>query len=141
MHPSLHHPSLHPRVYLCKLFKHLREKKQERYKAWLGVFLALIFILIFALASQPSPAMDITHAFLKIKCYQDCKEWQMRIIILVIHDFLHYIIHTLNPIIVGAMVVTVLVIKAIWFDIDIDEKTKPDSIDETDHGRSGNSHM
>ena len=132
MHPSLHHPSLHPRVYLCKLFKHLREKKQEHYKAWLGVFLALIFILIFALASQPSPAMGIAHAFLTNKCYQDCKERQMRIVILVIYDFLHYIIHTLSPIIVGAMVGTVLVIKAIWFDIDIDEKTKPDSIDETD---------
>ena len=132
MHPSLHHTSLHPRVHLRKLFERLCEDTQKHYKFWLGVFLAVIFVLIFALTSQPSPTMGVAHAFLKNKCFPDCKERQTYLVFLVIYDFLHYILHTFSPIIVGAMVLTVLEVIAIWFHIDMDEKTKPDSIDKTD---------
>ena len=131
MHPSLHHPSLEPRKYLRKMFTKLCEERQKHYKAWLGIFIALIFILVFALASQPPPPMGIAHAFIKNKCYPDCEEQQLVLIIRVIYDILHYILHTLSPIIVGSMVITVLVVRAIWFHIDMDEKTKPDSIDKT----------
>ena len=131
VHPSLHHPSLHPRVYLSKLFGDLCKKGQKHYKAWLGIFLTLIFIIIFALSSQPSPPLGIAHAFIKNKCYPDCKERQTYLVFFVIYDVLHYILHTFSPIIVGAMVLTVLEVKAIWFHIEINEKTIPDSIDET----------
>ena len=124
MHNSPNHPSLEPCVYLSKLFENLRNKKLKHYRAWIGMLLALVFIIIFTLLSLATPIMDIAHAFIANKCYPDCKEQQLILIFTVVYESVHFIVHALSPVIVAGMVVTVLVVKAIWFHIDMKDEKK-----------------
>ena len=128
MHKSSKHPSLKPSDDLSKLFKHLKDKKLKHYRAWIGILLALVFIIIFALLSLATPIMDIAHAFIVNKCYPDCKEQRLILIFTVVYESVHFIVHALSPVIVAGMVVTVLVVKAIWFHIDMKDETKTDDI-------------
>ena len=127
VHKSLKHPSLKPIVYLRKLFGDLRAKKLKRYcRAWMGIILGSVFVVIFTLCSLVSHIMDMVHA---VKINECCKEQPL--VFILFYESVHLINHTLSPLIVAGMVVTVLEVKAIWFHIDMDDKLEPDRVDDT----------
>ena len=130
VHHSSKHPSLDTTANLRKLFEDLRANKVKHYRAWMGIFLASVFTIIFALFSLATPIMDIAHAFIVNKCYPDCKEQQLILIFTVVYESVHFIVHTISPIIVAGMVVTVLEVKAIWFHIDMNKETNSDRKDD-----------
>ena len=131
MHKSSNHPDLKPCDDLSKLLEDLKDNKLRHYRAWIGILLALFFINIFTLLSLATPIMDIAHAFIANKCYPDCKEQRLILIFTVVYESVHFIVHALSPVIVAGMVVTVLVVKAIWFHIDMKDETKTDDIAES----------
>ena len=144
IHHTNQHPELEPEADLKKLFEELCSKKFKHYKAWLGILLALIFIFIFALISLAAPAVGIIHAFIDNKRYPDCKEQQLILIFRMIYHSLNFLLHLLSPIIVAGMVITVLEVKAIWFN-DKNPKSQriyntadelKDRIDEEDEKRA-----
>ena len=84
VHHSSKRPSLDTTANLRKLFEDLRANKVKHYRAWMGIFLASVFTIIFALFSLATPIMDIAHAFIVNKCYPDCKEQQLILIFTVV---------------------------------------------------------
>ena len=131
MHKSSNHPSLTPWVYLCELYRVLRGKKTKHYCiAQMGILLAFIIIIIFAVLSLATPIIDIRYECMVNDC---CKEQQLYFKLSVAYESIHFLVHLFSPVIVGGMVVTVLVVKAIWFHIDMEDKTKTD--DDFDESR------
>ena len=124
VHKSSKHPILKPIVYLRKLFRDLRGKKEKHYcRTWIGILLGLVFIVIFTLCSLVPHFLDIRHAINVNNC---CKEQPL--VLILFYEFVHLINHILSPVIVAGMVVTVLAVKAIWFHIDMTkaDKTEPE---------------
>ena len=125
-------PSLYPRADLKKLFKKVRENKGKHYKVWLGTPLATVFITIYTLVSLVIPVVGMIHAYTADKCYADCKEQQIILTFHVAYQSLTIIAHIVNVTIRVAMVIAVLVVRAIWFNehrIDNIADKLPDNID------------
>ena len=105
-----------------------RNKLFKKLKDIIGKLLALIIIIIFAVPSLATPIMDMIYACIVNHC---CKEQQPFYELSVAYESVHLIVHAFSPVIVGGMVVTVLVVKAIWFHIDMEDETKTDDIAES----------
>ena len=120
LHKSETHSSLNPnnKIKKKKSFENLKD-----IKAWIGIPLASVFIIIFAVASLATPIMDMIYACKVNHC---CKEQQLFYILSVAYESVHLIVHALSPVIVGGMVYTVLEVKAIWFRNDMKDKKKTD---------------
>ena len=115
-------PSLYPRTDLKNLFKKVRENKEKHYKVLLGTPLAIVFIIIYTLASLAIPIVGIIQAN---KCYTDRKEQQIILTSHLAYQSLTIVAHIVNVTIRGAMIIVVLEVRAIWFN-----KHRIDNVDE-----------
>ena len=106
-------PSLYPRTDLKNLFKKVRENKEKHYKVLLGTPLAIVFIIIYTLASLAIPIVGIIQAN---KCYTDRKEQQIILTSYLAYQSLTIVAHIVNVTIRGAMIIAVLEVRAIWFN-------------------------
>ena len=109
-------PSLYPRTDLKNLFKKVRENKEKHYKVLLGTPLAIVFIIIYTLASLAIPIVGIIRAYTANKCYTDHKEQQIILTSHLAYQSLTIVAHIVNVTIRGAMIIVVLEVRAIWFN-------------------------
>ena len=115
---------------LTKLFNELREEKSKYCWVWLGIFVALIFITLFILISLATPIVRIIHTCTN-ECNPGCNKQRMVLGFRVTYQILTILAHILSLAIRVAMVLIVLEVRAIWFHIDMNVTTIPDSIDKT----------